>query len=103
MYTLIRSRDFGKSFRRLGNSELRGVIKKELSQIINILASGKSLELKHRDHKLNGIYATYRECHIKNDLLLIYQIRKEDQVLFLADIGSLHIYLSRSKFIEKSR
>ena len=92
MYTFIRSRDFEKSFRRLGNGDFREVIKKELSQIINTLVFGKNLGPKYRDHKLNGIYAVCRECHVKNDLLLIYQIRKEDQILVLIDIGS-HSYL----------
>ena len=29
---------------------------------------------KHRDHALTGNYIGYRECHVKPDWLLIYQI-----------------------------
>lgn len=29
-----------------------------------------------RDHKLNGELEGFRECHVKGDLLLIYQIHK---------------------------
>ncbi len=33
----------------------------------------KPLHEKHKDHPLTGNYVGYRECHIKPDLLLIYQ------------------------------
>ena len=32
------------------------------------------LDKKHNDHALSGNYDGYRECHIKPDWLLIYQI-----------------------------
>ena len=57
-----------------------------------MLARGEMLDAKYRDHKLQGDYAGYRECHIRADLLLIYQVRERLLVLVLVDIGS-HAYL----------
>lgn len=60
----------------------------EVYLVINTLASGKPLSVKHRDHKLSGEFSMYRECHIKPDLLLIYQIKNDILVLVLINIGS---------------
>ena len=63
-----------------------------LNDVIDTLASGKVLDTKYRDHQLTGNLAQYRECHIKGDLLLMYQIREDLIILALADIGT-HSYL----------
>lgn len=64
----------------------------DIAFVIDMLVCGKSLDLKYRDHKLKGGYAGYRECHIRADLLLVYQIREKSLVLVLMDIGT-HTYL----------
>ena len=63
-----------------------------LDKVIDMLALGKPLEPKYRDHQLTGDLKEYRECHVKGDLLLVYQIEEERILLVLADIGS-HSYL----------
>ncbi len=60
----------------------------EIDFAINTLASGKKLADKYHDHKLTGEYSLYRECHIRPDLLLIYQIKEEVLILVLINIGS---------------
>ena len=92
MYFLHRTREFEKSFKRLERSGLSPRIREELADIIDCLASGEALGSEYKDHKLNGEYEDYRECHIRGDLLLLYQIRKKELVLLLVDIGS-HSYL----------
>ena len=52
------------------------------------LANTEKLDTKHKDHKLTGELEKYRECHIQPDLLLIYQIRDEELILVLFDVGS---------------
>ena len=42
----------------------------------------------HRDHPLKGEMAGYRECHVRDDLLLVYVIRKKQLVLTLINIGT---------------
>lgn len=49
---------------------------------------GEALEERYRDHALKGEYTSYRECHIKPDLLLIYRVNEGILELFLAATGS---------------
>ena len=58
----------------------------ELQKILELLVHKRSLPAKHRDHNLTGNWANHRECHVKNDALLIYKI--EDDLLFLTRFGS---------------
>ena len=45
-----------------------------LDAIISDLINEIPLAEKHRDHALIGNYVGCRECHIKSDWLLIYQV-----------------------------
>lgn len=58
----------------------------ELQEIIGFLTKKKSLPTKHRDHNLTGNWVHHRECHVRNDILLIYKV--EDDILFLSRFGS---------------
>lgn len=58
----------------------------KLQEIIEFLAKKKSLPTKHRDHNLTGNWINHRECHVRNDVLLIYKV--EDDILFLTRFGS---------------
>lgn len=60
----------------------------DLFSVVEILANGKSLDERYKDHNLTGTYQGYRECHIKPDRLLIYKIEKDTLVLFLVRTGS---------------
>lgn len=57
-----------------------------LEQTIDLLAAGKPLEARLRDHSLKGGYSGCRECHLKPDLLLIY-VQTDDE-LRLIRLGS---------------
>lgn len=59
----------------------RGYKIQKLEDAINMLANGKTLPSKYKDHALIGDYAGHRECHIEPDWLLIYKI--EDNILIL--------------------
>lgn len=65
----------------------RGWKLENLREVLETLASGRKLDLRYLDHSLNGELRKFRECHIENDWLLIYQIDK-DEVLYLARTGS---------------
>ena len=43
-----------------------------------------------RDHKLNGKYSEFRECHVKGDLLLVYYMRNKPycEVVVCSRIGT---------------
>ena len=57
-------------------------------EAIEFLTEGTPLPTSYFDHELTGEWSGYRECHIKGNLLLIYQIRDEVLILLLAEIGS---------------
>lgn len=59
-----------------------------LLDIVDILASEKPLEPKHKDHPLSGDYIGHRECHIQPDWLLIYKVDKGELILTLTRTGS---------------
>lgn len=59
-----------------------------MNEVITKLAKGEKLDIKYRDHDLKGNFKGFRECHITPDVLLIYEIRKNELILILARIGS---------------
>ena len=61
---------------------------KDLEQAIATLEKEQMLPAKFRDHALIGNWMGYRECHIRGDLLLVYKICKQENVLFLVAFGS---------------
>jgi mRNA interferase YafQ len=48
----------------------------------------KGLDKKHKAHKLSGNYAGYWECHVKPDLLLIWDENEEILLLELIRTGT---------------
>ena len=58
----------------------------ELRHVVTTLMHEKNLEEKYLDHRLSGDWNGYRECHVQNDLLLIYKIEKGK--LLLTRLGS---------------
>ena len=66
-YTNQFRKDFKLCIKRGYNMQL-------LKEIMLALENGEELIEKNRDHCLFGNYISYRECHIKSDWLLIYQI-----------------------------
>lgn len=58
----------------------------ELQEVIETIAKKKSLSARYRDHNLTGNWVKHRECHVRNDALLIYKI--ENDILFLTRFGS---------------
>ncbi len=93
MFEIVRTKNFEKSYKRIKRS---GKLKKRdvesIEEMLEILASNQRLPTSYRDHQLKGELQDYRECHIKGDLLLVYQIRKKELVLILLEIGT-HSYL----------
>lgn len=80
---LKRSCDYARPFLKdIQSLERSGKFdKKKLLDVIDFLVRGKSLPRQCRDHPLRGdLYGT-RECHLKDDLLLLYMIEKDKLVL----------------------
>ena len=53
-----------------------------------ILKRGEKLEEKYCNHKLHGIWLGYCECHVRPDILLIYEIDKQNKRIYIDRLGS---------------
>lgn len=59
-----------------------------LETVVELLATGRALPEKYKDHVLSGEYGGFRECHITPDWLLVYQIRENELILLLSRTGT---------------
>ena len=86
MYVVKHSRRYKKSYKRV--SQYPNFDVGEVDDIVIQLSLNKSLDARYYDHELKGEYRGIRECHIRNDLLLLYQKDDNILVLLLVDIGT---------------
>lgn len=86
MYSLKYSKRFKKDLKQC--LKRPGFILKDLQIMLDKLIKNKPLEEKYQNHKLIGEFKECFECHIKPDLLLIYQIDQENKYIYLLRIGS---------------
>jgi mRNA interferase YafQ len=93
MYTTVRSKDFLKALAKIRKQGLAPKLQAKLDAAILLLAAGEKLPTYYKDHRLKGVQAANRECHIGGDLLLVYRIEHGELLLLLLDIGShAHIF-----------
>jgi mRNA interferase YafQ len=89
MYRIVETSDFKKSYRQLLRSgKFKAKARAEFIRVLQAFREGKLLPAHNRDHALSGEWLGYRECHIKGDILLVYEKQAEIFVLVLIDIGS---------------
>ena len=60
----------------------------DLYNVLDLLAEGKPLPAKFRNHLLTGDYKGFWECHISPDWLLLYQKDTEIRIISLYRTGS---------------
>ncbi len=85
MYKIEVTNRFKQNLKKLQKS---GFNMKILNDVIDMLANGKILPEKYRNHPLKGKYKGYYDCHILPDLVLVYKIEKEQLVLIFFDIDT---------------
>ncbi|MCZ0857319.1 type II toxin-antitoxin system YafQ family toxin [Actinomyces israelii] len=56
--------------------------------VVEMLRHRETLPVRYRDHALTADRAGLRDCHIRPDWVLIYQIRETELVLVLVETGS---------------
>ncbi|MBD5164367.1 type II toxin-antitoxin system YafQ family toxin [Helicobacter sp.] len=83
MLEIVIKKSFQKDYDRL---LLNGFDDTPLQEVIVRLQTNNPLPQKYKNHQLKGIYKDFKECHIKPDILLLYQIK--DCKLFLIRLGS---------------
>ena len=77
MRTIERTSRFKRDYKRESRGGHRRDLDKRLAAIVRALASDEPLEPRHRDHALSGPWADFRDCHIRPDLVLIYEKRTD--------------------------
>lgn len=77
----------GSGFRKdVKRMKQRGKSLTELKNVITLLANGQKLPGNYKDHSLEREWSEYRECHLREDFLLICKI--EDDTLILERVGT---------------
>ena len=73
MKTLILQNQFEKDLKKIKHSGIKNL--KRLDEFVKYLVTGEKLENleSYRTHILSGNFKGFYECHIKPDLLLIFQ------------------------------
>ncbi|AWX13547.1 type II toxin-antitoxin system mRNA interferase toxin, RelE/StbE family [Mergibacter septicus] len=71
-----------KDITNLSKSHPEILISKRFTEVFNLLINGKPLPEIYKDHALSGNMQGIRDCHIYNDLILLYEI-KEDVISFI--------------------
>ncbi|HEX6860073.1 MAG TPA: type II toxin-antitoxin system YafQ family toxin [Caulobacteraceae bacterium] len=84
MRTIERTNAFKRDYKREKKSARD--LDQKLIPILKALAADELLPVSNRDHPLSGDWSGFRDCHVKPDLVLIYQ--KADGVLRLVRLGS---------------
>ena len=89
MREIERSSAFKKDIRREGKGRNLAALNAILPDVLTALVNDVPLDAKYQDHnhKLTGDWEGYRSCHLKTDLLLIYE-KPDEETLHLARLGS---------------
>ena len=83
MLEIKASASFKKAAKKLNDRD-KGLLKEVLGKRVN----NEKLDEKYCDHALKGNFAGFRECHIKPNLLLIYEKQDDILVLYCLNVGS---------------
>jgi mRNA interferase YafQ len=87
MRTIEWTSQFKRDYKREGKGQHRKTLDVDLFPVVDALANDQLLEPSCRDHLLTGDWQDHRDCHIKPDLVLIYQ-KPDGDTLRLVRIGS---------------
>ena len=87
MRTTERTAQFKRDYKRESRGQHRATLDASLGPVVEALANDQSLDPRHRDHRLTGEWADHRDCHVKPDLVLIYQ-KPDTETLLLVRLGS---------------
>ena len=86
MKTIDWTNRFKRDYKREAKSVGEQALKSLLTDVMLPIISGDKLQPKHKDHALTGNWSGCRDCHLKPDLIMIYEIT--DRILTLHRLGS---------------
>lgn len=79
MLQIKTSKDFDRDIRKVK-------LTTNLVEVLACLSRNEILPAKYKDHALIGNWSGWRDCHVANDLVLIYKI--DDEILHLARLNT---------------
>jgi mRNA interferase YafQ len=87
MRAIERTSQFKRDYKREMKGRHRATLETDLVATLRALVSDASLAAKYRDHPLSGEWSGFRDCHVKPDLVLIYE-KPDAETLRLVRLGS---------------
>jgi len=84
-YSIRQTTRFKKNLKKILK---RGKEYAKLKTVVTLLAQGKTLPPKYKDHALTGDLQGTRDCHIENDWVLLYTRQDDILVLTLVRTGT---------------
>ena len=87
MRAIERTSRFKRDYRRESRSRHGPELDERLAAIVIALANDAPLDPRHHDHALSGPWSDFRDCHVRPDLVLIYQ-KPNARTLRLVRLGS---------------
>lgn len=87
MRAIERTSRFRRDYRREKSGVLRKRLDALLLEALDLLASDRPLPQRYFDHPLSGEWSGFRDCHIRPDLVLIYE-KPDADTLRLVRLGS---------------
>lgn len=87
MRTIDYTGQFKRDYKRETKGQHRATLDADLGAILSILLNDQTPEPRHHDHVLTGNWKDHRDCHVRPDLVLIYQ-KPDGETLRLVRLGS---------------
>lgn len=87
MRAIERTAQFKRDYKREAKGRHRKTLDADLIAILEVLVADRPVAIRYRDHALTGDWRDCRDCHVKPDLVLIYQ-RPDAGTLRLVRLGS---------------
>ncbi|QWE19887.1 type II toxin-antitoxin system YafQ family toxin [Polynucleobacter sp. AP-Kolm-20A-A1] len=87
MRRIERTTQFKRDYKREAKGRYQAAISTILVEAVEFLVIDEALPARYFDHALTGQWSDFRDCHIKPDLILIYQKPNLD-LLRLVRLGS---------------
>ena len=85
IFEIRRTNAFEKSLKK---AVKKGLDVKEIKNVVLKLANDIPLDKRNKDHQLKGDMRDFRECHIKDDWILLYMKDRNTLVLTLVNNGT---------------
>jgi len=87
MREIERTSRFKRDYKREARGRHRSTLAEILAVLLRLLANDAPLPERYRDHALSGEWSGYRDCHLRPDLVLIYE-KPDAETLRLIRLGS---------------